>query len=90
VAGRREPAVIAVEKARQYLMQLGLEQAAAVLDSRLEAAVQKELPYAEFLADLLGIEAGARWERYLRTRTRLAHLGRVPSSGGCCEIPVGQ
>lgn len=66
--------MIAVEKARQYLMQLGLEQAAAVLDSRLEAAVQKELPYAEFLADLLGIEAGARRERYLRTRTRLAHL----------------
>ena len=66
--------MIALEKSRQYLEQLGLVQAAAVLESRLEAAAQKQLPYAEFLADLLGVEAAARRERYLRTRTRLAHL----------------
>lgn len=32
------------------------------------------MSYAEFLADLLGVETQARRERYLRTRTRLAHL----------------
>ena len=66
--------MIALEQARQYLEQLGLAQAAAVLDSRLEAAAQREAPYAELLADLLGAEAAARRQRYLTTRTRLAHL----------------
>ena len=66
--------MIALEQARQYLEQLGLAQAAAVLDSRLEAAAQREAPYAELLADLLGAEAAARRQRYLITRTRLAHL----------------
>lgn len=66
--------MIAVAKARQYLEDLKLTQAAEVVESRLEAAAQKELPYAEFLVDLLGIEARARRERYLITRTRLAHL----------------
>ena len=66
--------MIAVEVARYHLEHLGLAQAAAVLESRLEAAAQKQTPYAEFLADLLGAEAAARRERYLRTRTRLAHL----------------
>jgi DNA replication protein DnaC len=37
-------------------------------------AAQRQLPYADFLADLLGVEARARRERYLQTRTRLAHL----------------
>lgn len=66
--------MIALEQARAHLEQLGLAEAAAVLDGRLEAAAHKELAYAEFLADLLGAEAAARRERYLRTRTRLAHL----------------
>jgi DNA replication protein DnaC len=66
--------MIALEQARQHLEQLGLEQAAAVLDSRLEAAAQQQVAYADFLADLLGAELTVRRERYLRTRTRLAHL----------------
>ena len=66
--------MIALEQARAYLEQLGLAQAAAVLDSRLEAASKREAPYAELLADLLGAEAAARRARYLTTRTRLAHL----------------
>ncbi|MGQ9712551.1 MAG: IS21-like element helper ATPase IstB [Desulfotomaculales bacterium] len=66
--------MITLEKARHYLEHLGLARAAAVLESRLEQAVQKELSYAAFLADLLAIEAAARRERYLKTRTRLAHL----------------
>ncbi len=66
--------MIALEQARHHLEHLGLDQAAAVLEGRLEAAAQQQVPYAEFLADLLGTEAAARRERYLRTRTRLAHL----------------
>ena len=66
--------MIAATQARQSLEQLGLAEAAAVLDGRLEAASQKQLPYADFLADLLSTETAARRERYLRTRTRLAHL----------------
>lgn len=66
--------MIALEQARQYMETLGLTEAAAVLDSRLDAAAKKQLPYSELLADLLGIEATARRQRYLTTRTRLAHL----------------
>jgi DNA replication protein DnaC len=63
-----------LDKARLNMEQLGLKQALAVLDSRLEAAGKKELPYADFLADLLGIEVAARRERYLRTRICMAHF----------------
>ena len=66
--------MLAVEQARMHLEQLGLNQAAAVLDSRLEVAAQKEANYADFLVDLLGIEAAARRERYLTARLRLAHF----------------
>lgn len=66
--------MIAVAKAQQYLEQLGLAQAAEVLEARLETAAQKDVSYADFLADLLAVEAAARRQRYLTTRTRLAHL----------------
>ncbi len=66
--------MITLEKARAGLEQLGLTQAAMVLDAHLEAAAQKELPYADFLADLLCVETSARRERYLRTRTNVAHF----------------
>jgi DNA replication protein DnaC len=66
--------MLALEQARHYLAQLGLDQAAAIVESRLEVAAQRQVPYADFLADLLGAETAARRERYLRTRTRLAHL----------------
>lgn len=66
--------MIAVEKARQQLLDLGLSQAASILDSRLEAASQKDLTYADFLTDLLDTELAARRERYITARTRLAHL----------------
>jgi len=45
--------MIAVAKARQYREELRLNQAAEVVESRLEAAAQKDLPYAEFLVDLV-------------------------------------
>jgi len=66
--------MLAIEQARQHLEHLGLAQAAGILEGRLDAAAQKQLPYADFLADLLRFEVAARRDRYLRTRTRLAHL----------------
>jgi len=66
--------MIAAAQARQALEHLGLVEAATVLESRLDAAAQKQLPYADFLADLLASETSVRRERYLRARTRLAHL----------------
>ena len=66
-------AMLAIEQARRHLEHLGLTQAAEILDGQ-DAAAKKQIPYADFLADLLRFEVAARRERYLRTRTRLAHL----------------
>ncbi len=66
--------MIAPEQARQYMESLGLTEAVEVLDGRLDAAASKQMPYPDMLADLLGIEVAARRERYLTTRTRMAHL----------------
>ena len=66
--------MIALEQARQYMESLGLTAAVEVLDSRLDAAATKQMPYPDMLADLLGVEVAARRERYLTTRTRMAHL----------------
>ena len=65
---------IALEQARQHLETLGLKQAVEALDNTLDAAAGKQLTYPEMLADLLGVEVAARRERYLSTRTKLAHL----------------
>ena len=54
------------KQARTHLEGLGLDQAAAALENRLDAAARQQLPYAEFLADLLGVQATARRQRYLR------------------------
>lgn len=66
--------MIALERARQSREALGLVQAAAVLESRLEAAATPEMTYADFLADLRDAEGAVRRERYLKARMRLAHL----------------
>ena len=66
--------MIALEQARQHLETLGLKQAVEVLDNTLDAAASKQMPYPDMLAELLGAEVAARRERYLTTRTRLAHL----------------
>ena len=50
-----------------------------MLDSRLQHATRKELSYADFLVDLLRVEATARRERYLKTRGRGWLI--FPSSG---------
>ena len=66
--------MIAIEQARAHLETLGMSQAVEVLDSRLDDAARKQLPYPEMLADLLGVEVAARRERYMTTRTRMAKL----------------
>jgi DNA replication protein DnaC len=66
--------VISVLQAQAQLEQLGLNESAAVLEARLDEAARKELSYADFLVDLLAVETGARRERYLVTRTKLAHF----------------
>ena len=65
---------IALEQARQHLETLGFKQAVEVLDNTLDAAASKQLTYAGVLAQLLGAEVSARRERYLTTKTRMAHL----------------
>jgi len=59
---------------RAQLEQLGLSEAAQIVESRLDEAARNELSYVDFLADLLGVETSARRERYLVTRTKLAHF----------------
>ena len=66
--------MIALEQARQYLETLGLKQAVEVLENTLDSAANRRLPYPEMLAELLGVEVAVRRERYITTRTRLAHL----------------
>ena len=64
---------MALEQARQHLETLGLKQAVEALDNTLDAAANKQSTYPEMLAELLGAEVSARRERYLSTRTKLAH-----------------
>jgi len=65
---------LALAQVHAHLDQLQLPHAAAVLDTLLDRAAAADLPYAEVLAEVLGVEVAARRERYLRTRTNLAHF----------------
>lgn len=66
--------MIALERTRQGLEALGLLQVATVLESRLEVAAARQVPYVDFLLELVEAELAVRRERYLKARTRLAHL----------------
>jgi len=62
-----------------HLEQLDLAQAATVLDGRLQAAAKAQVPYADFLADLLSAEAAARKERHQGAdHRRVRHLAVQP------------
>jgi DNA replication protein DnaC len=63
-----------LEQARSALESLGLRESAPSLDHVLDAATRAKYPYAEMLAELLGVEMRVRRERYLKARMRLAHL----------------
>lgn len=56
------------------LTSLGLTEAQSLVESHLERAAKEEISYAEFLLDLMNCEVGARRNRYLSARMRLAHL----------------
>ena len=82
--------MIALEQARSYLEQLGLAEAALVLESRLEAAAHKDLAYAEFLADLLhagGIvaERGEQDQRVLKNSLTVVHTPTIPYGIVFCQ-----
>ena len=66
--------MIELLKAREALELLGLKECAAVLDSRLDLAASTDCTYAKFLSDLLEAEVAVRRDRYMKARTRLAHL----------------
>ena len=66
--------MIALEQARQHPESLGLKQAVEVLDNTLDTAANKQLTYPEMLEQLPGVEEEARRERYLTTRTKMAHF----------------
>ena len=66
--------MIALEQVRQHLESLGLKQAVEVLDNTLDSAASKQLTCPEMLEQLLGAEVEARRERYLSTRTQMAHF----------------
>ena len=66
--------MIALEQVRQHLESLGLKQAVEALDNSLDSAANRQLTYPEMLAELLSVEVSARRERYLATKTRMAHL----------------
>lgn len=66
--------MLSIEECRHYCTTLGLNQAAEALDSHLERAARDKMSYSDFLSGLLKVESGARRERYLLTRTRVAHL----------------
>ena len=66
--------VAVIDRVHQALESLGLAEMNGVVESRLEQAAREEQAYGDFLAELLDCEVGARRERYLRTRMRLAHF----------------
>jgi DNA replication protein DnaC len=66
--------MIELEQARLRLQELGLEQAALLLDAELEAASHAQSTYLSFLNSLLDAEISERQRRNLEVRTKLAHL----------------
>jgi len=66
-----------IERLQGTLQSLGLSAIEAKLEGLLERASKSESSYADFLAEVLGTEADARRQRYLKTRLQLAHLPYV-------------
>ncbi|MBR8661832.1 DNA replication protein DnaC [Brevibacillus aydinogluensis] len=66
--------MIELEQARLRLEELGLQQAALLLDAHLEAASHGQPTYLSFLNMLLDAEIAERQKRNMEVRTKLAHL----------------
>jgi len=63
-----------IDQLHQTLGTLSLKETQAVLETHLERAAQQNLPYAQFLQELLACEVSARAARQLAMRLRLAKL----------------
>lgn len=66
-----------IERLQTTLAGLSLTAVEARLESLLERASKTEPSYADFLLEVVGAEADARRQRYLKTRLQLAHLPYV-------------
>lgn len=66
-----------IERLQTTLTGLGLTAVEARLEGLLERASKAEPSYADFLLEVVGAEADARRQRYLKTRLQLAHLPYV-------------
>lgn len=66
-----------IERLQGTLGSLGLTALEAKLEGALERAAKTEPSYADFLLEVLGSEADARRQRYIKTRLQLAHLPYV-------------
>lgn len=66
--------MLELEQVREQLQTLGLSQAATALDRWLDLGAKENMATLTVLQRLLEEELGARHERYLKARTRLAHL----------------
>jgi DNA replication protein DnaC len=63
-----------IERLQGTLGSLGLTALEARLEGVLERAAKTEPSYADFLLEVLGAEADARRQRYIKARLQLAHL----------------
>lgn len=64
----------AVVDVRERLAELGLEQAATILEEALRRATRDKSDYLTFVQTLLDYERAQRQQRNLEVRTKLAHL----------------
>ena len=65
---------LVLAQAQEALSEMGLSRATDLLAARVQDAVRKELTYGAFLLDLLEAERAARYERYLKTRMKVANF----------------
>lgn len=66
--------MLELERVRDHLSTLGLSQAATALERWLDVGAQHNYAPLTVLAGLLDEEVSARHDRYIKARTRLAHL----------------
>jgi len=66
--------VAMLEIADELLEALGLDEIRNVLPARLERAANTNMSYSDFLVDLLTAERDVKRNRYIKTRTSLAHF----------------
>lgn len=66
--------MLELEQVREQLQAVGMNQAATALDRWLDIGAKENLPALTVLNRLLEEELAVRQDRYIKARTRLAHL----------------